>query len=560
MDPVTRYAVDVLEGRVVAGKWQRLACKRHVDDIARQNLDDFPYRFEIDRAQRVFDFFGYLVFTGGDRSIVGKQIALQPFQIFLLGSVFGWVHKVTGYRRYKKAYIQLGRKNGKSLLVSGIGLYMLMADDWWSSQVYATATKKDQAKIVWSEAVKMVKASPHLRKRLPVRKSTGEILFEDRDSYFKPLSRDTSSLDGFNPHCGIVDEFHQHSTNEMVKLLDDGTVQQTQPLIVIITTAGFDLNSPCVKEYNYCTKMLEGAVANDEYFVFITQLDENDEPFNERNWIKANPLVASTENGMAALRRLAREAKDKGGDDLRDFLTKSLNLWVDMKKDGYMPMGKWLACGVPKICPLILQNRECYVGVDLSAKIDLTSIAFEFPLDDGYYALKCHSFMPEDTIAQRRKTDKAPYDDWVRNGHITPTPGAVVDYRYIMDYIERTAEENGWIVKEIDFDPHNSTQFATEMHDDRGFEMVEIAQRITMLNEPTKNFREAVFQGKVIHENDPVVNWAMANAITRKDRVGNIALDKERAIERIDPVAAIINAHVRAMISEPAFVLEAFAI
>ena len=193
-----------------------------------------------------------------------------------------------------------------------------------------------------------------------------------------------------------------------------------------------------------------------------------------------------------------------------------------------------------------LTGRECVVGIDLSSKIDLTSVAFDFRLEDGRYVVLSHSFMPEDTLSVRRKTDKVPYDLWVKQGWITATPGAVVDYRFVGDYIKTQAEKNGWAIREICFDPYNATQFATElMHE--GFECVEIRQGVKTLSEPTKDFRNQVYSGNVVHDNNPVLGWAVGNAVIRQDHNENIMLDKDKSSQRIDPIAALINAHVRGM-------------
>lgn len=538
LDAVTQFAEDVTGGRVVTGKLVRLACERHLKDLDRQGTGEFPYMFEPARAERVFAFYGFCRHVKG--KLAGKPIILEPWQKFILGSLFGWVHKDTGLRRFRKAYVQVGRKNGKSTLLSGLGLYMLMVDGEWGAEVYATATKADQARIVYDAARTMAIRSPDLLKRLePGRART---VFPETESVFMPLSKDTKSLDGLNPHLGIIDEYHAHQTSEMYDVIVSGMGQRAQPLLFIITTAGFDLSSPCYEEYTYCVKLLNQVLENEEYFAYIAQLDPEDNPQDESVWIKANPLLATTEEGMNYLRGELRAALDVPS-KMRNFLTKNMNIWVDQKEDGYMPMDKWKAARgeIPD-----LRGRPCYVGVDLSAKIDLTSVAFEFPLEDGRYAVLSHSFMPEETLALKRKTDKVPYDAWVRQGYITETPGAVVDYQFVRQYIKDQAAENGWDIQEICVDPWNATQFAQDMMAD-GFRVVEIIQGIRTLSEPTKDFREKVMAGLVVHDGNPVLTWAMDNTRERQDHNGNIMLDKKKARQRIDPAAAVLNAHVRAM-------------
>lgn len=542
MDSVTQYATDVVEGRIVAGKWVRLAAERHLHDLEKAGTYEFPYVFDPARAELVFAFFRFCRHVKGP--LAGQPIELEPWQRFIIGSIFGWVHRDTGLRRYRKAYVQVARGNGKSTLLSGLGLYMLMADGEQGPEIYATATKRDQARIVYDAARMMAIRSPDLLKRLEPGKA--EMLHPASGGKFAPLSKDTKSLDGLNPHLGIIDEYHAHPTQEMYDLLVSAMGKRLQPLLFIITTAGFALASPCYEEYTYLTKVLAGELENEQYFAYIAQLDPEDNPQEESCWIKANPLLAATEAGMEYLRAELQAALDMPS-KMRNFLTKNLNMWVDQREQGYMPMDRWRICAANKDNPMPdLSGRECYIGVDLGAKIDLTSVAVEFPLEGGRFAVLSHSFIPEERLRERLKTDKQPYDSWARLGWLTVVPGAVVDQQAIIDWIDAEVAKNGWQVREICVDPWNATQFAIELQK-RGYTVVEVTQGIRTLSEPTKHFREVVLNGQVIHDGSPVLNWAMANAVTREDHNGNIMLDKAKSRERIDPVAALMNAHARAM-------------
>lgn len=544
MHPVTQYALDVVEGRRVAGKYERLACKRHLRDLERQGTDDFPYIFDNNRADRIYRWFFYCRHVKGAKA--GQPIELEPFQKFELGSIFGWVHKDTGLRRFRKAYSRRARKNGKSTELSGVALYMLAGDKEAGPEIYCTATKKDQARIVYNDAKAMAEGSPDIKKRLKIRDYT--ISHKFNNGILKPLSKDTKTLDGLNPHMAVIDEYHAHVDSSMYDVMVSGMGQRLQPLLFIITTAGFETeNNACYKEDLYCKKILEGDIANESYFVFIQELDEEDDIHDPANWIKANPLLAITPEGLAYLKQQHDEAFGSGDPDkIRNFLVKNLNKWVNAKKDGYMAgiMDKWKALAVDrKMLYEQLRGQTCNVGVDLSKKIDLTSIAFEFYID-GKAAVISHSFIPEDTVAQKRKTDKVPYDMWARQGWISITPGAVVDYRFIAAFIHEMELEYGWKINEICYDPYNATQFANEMADE-GYTMVEIRQGVRTLSEPTKDFRERVLKGEVLHDGNPVLTWALSNAVTKADHNENIMLDKSKSTERIDPAAATINAHVR---------------
>lgn len=543
MDPVTQYARDVVEGRVVAGRWVRLAAERHLRDLERAGTSDFPYVFDPRKAERVFAFFRFCRHVKGP--LAGQPIELMPWQKFVVGSVFGWVHRDTGYRRFRKAYVQVARGNAKSTLLSALALYMLMADGEEGAEVYAAATKSEQARIVFNAARIMAIKSPDLLKRLEPGRA--RIEHPATASFFRPLSKDDQQKgDGLAPHLAIIDEYHAHPTSEIYDVLASAMTKRAQPLLFVITTAGFDLSVPCYSEYQYCCKLLEGTAENEEYFAYIAQLDPDDNPQDESCWIKANPLVAATDWGLRSLRADLKEALDDPR-KMRNFLVKNMNMWLDQREDGYMPMDRWRACAAGLDNPMPdLGGRPCYIGVDLSSKIDLTSVAVEFPLGGGRFAVLSHSFIPEERLKERLKTDKQPYDAWARLGWLTVIPGAVVDQGAIIDWIEAQVAERGWRVREVCVDPWNATQFAVEMQR-RGYTVVEITQGIRTLSEPTKDFRERVLRGEIIHDGSPVLAWAMGNAVERQDHNGNIMLDKAKSRERIDPVAALINAHTRAM-------------
>jgi phage terminase large subunit-like protein len=550
---MVEYANDCLEGRIVACQKHKWAAQRFLRDIEREGTDAFPFVFDEEKALRFLRWMSLFKHTKG--KLQGQYIEPHPIQIFVFGNIYGWVHRDTGLRRFKKAYWQVARKNAKSQSLACVGSYEAMAFGEHMAEVYVGATKTEQSRIVWNEIKAQLQSCEHLKGKYKV--AYGKIEHPKSGSFITALSKDAGKTgDGLNVQCGIIDEYHAHPTSEIYDVLVSGTGARPQPLMMIITTAGFNLTHPCYSvEYKYVSQILDPDVPieNDEYFVMVNELDKDDDIKDERNWAKANPILCSYEEGVAFLRGELKAALDVP-EKMRNFLTKNMNIWVDQKDNGYMPLEKWRACGTDDMPDL--QGHECYVGIDLSTKIDLTSVAFEFPLGDGRYAVKHHSFMPEDTLAAKRQTDKVPYDLWVQQGWITATDGAVVDYRYIMAYIQRVAEENGWVIKEICYDPFNATQFAQEMEAE-GYTMVEIRQGVRTLSEPTKNLRELVLSGRIVHDNDPVLTWAMSNAVERADHNGNIMLDKAHSTERIDPVAALVNAHVRAMRLEPEIDLNA---
>ncbi|WP_094247947.1 terminase TerL endonuclease subunit [Paenibacillus sp. RUD330] len=540
LDDVTQYAADVREGRIVAGKYVRLACERHLKDLGRQGTEDFPYTFEPTRAERVFYFASFCCHVEDGLTVkAGDPVTLDPFLKFIVGSIFGWVHRETGLRRFRKAYEQVARKNSKSTTLSIVGLYMLAGDKEGGPQVYTAATDRQQARIVYGAAEQMAEKSKSLRKRIKFTKSKSLMVHKKSNGRMQPLSKETKKFDGFNPHCGIIDEYHAHPTSDMYDVIVSGMGMRRQPLLFIITTAGFDLNAPCYKEYQYCCKLLEGEVVNEEYFAYIAQMDKDDDIKDDRNWIKCNPLLASSESGIAFLRSELSIAMDSP-DKQRGVFTKNFNMWLNAREDGYMRMDLWAACGKEPMPDLT--GRSCRVGLDLAKKIDLTSVGFEFDLDDGRVAVLSHSFIPESKLADRKQKDDVDYDLWVRQGYLTVTPGNVVDYRLVQEYVYEQERENRWIISEVCYDDWSAGLISQEMKD-RDYEMVEVPQRMNHLSEPTKNFRELVYQGRVIHGNNPVLDWAMGNAVTREDHHENIMLDKKKSKNRIDPVAALITAH-----------------
>ncbi|MFC7803518.1 terminase large subunit [Bacillus subtilis] len=539
------YSREVISGEIVACEKHIWACERFLNDVSREGTREFPYVFDDEKARRFLYWMTQFKHTKGP--LQGENIVPEPIQIFIFGNVYGWVHKDTGYRRFKKVYWQVGRKNTKTQSLACVGSYEAMANDEYMSEVYIGATKTEQAKICWNEIKAQIMQADLLNKpEKKYRIAYGKIEHPKTQSKIEALSKDAGKTgDGFNPQCGIIDEYHAHKTSEIYDVLASGMAARAQPLMLIITTAGFELNNPAYRvEYDYVSRILNPnkVEQNEQYFVMINELDKGDDVKDEKNWIKANPIVAANEHGLNYLRgelEVALAVPEK----MRNFMTKNMNIWVNMRENGYMDMQAWTDCGSDQLPDL--KNRECYVGIDLSKTIDLTAASFIFPLDDGSFAVESHGFMPEDTFHERMKTDNVPYDLWKERGWLTTTDGAVVDYDYIRAFIKKMENQNGWRIKEIGYDPYNATQFAQQMEAD-GYTMVEIRQGVATLSEPTKDFRAKVKAKKVIHPKNDLLTWAMGNAVTKMDAQENIMLDKSKSTQRIDPAAALINAYVRA--------------
>ncbi|MBG0962239.1 terminase large subunit [Bacillus sp. SRB1LM] len=539
-----QYVYDISDGNILACKKHQWACERFLRDLERTQEDECPFYFDI---EQLYDFYEWCKqFKHFKGVLAGQYIELTDFQLFVAANIFCFLIKATNNRRFLRVFIELARKNAKSQFLALIASYITFLSDQ-QEECYIAGWDRQQSSLVYNDILKQLGACDMLSKKY--KDSYGKITHIKSGSTITPLSKEAKKTgDGTNPSLGIVDEYHAHDTSEIYDVIDSGMGARENTLMFIITTAGFNINGPCYKEYKYCSRILDPndlGVENDEYFVVICELDKDDDIKDETNWIKANPIVATYEAGMKKLRSDLKVALDNP-EKMRSFLTKRMNIWVNRKENGYMDMSRWNKCdGVIELSEL--KGMECTVGADLSAKIDLTSVDFEFKKDDNYIVIS-HSFIPEDTLDEKMKTDKVPYDIWAQQGWITVTPGSVVDYNFVKEYIKTMESDNDFKIKEICADPWNATQFMQDMEAE-GYVVVEIRQGMATLSGPTKDFREQVYQKKIIHNNNPVLNWAIGNAVTKQDANENIMLDKSKATERIDPIAAVINSHVRCMLN-----------
>ncbi len=551
-DRVTQYALDVVEGREPAGELAKLACQRHLDDIERSKLAPYRYFYDLDKANRIINFSETLYIVEGEET---QQLQLDGFQDFILGSLFGWVDKSTGYRRFRTSYVQLGRQQGKSLLNGILGTYTSNFDGYNYAQIYCTATKADQAKIVFKEIVKFIQADPDLEELFKIKEYESTIEALLTNSTIKALGRDTKSIDGFRPYLGIVDEYHAHKDNQMYKLLEGGTGKLKQSLISVITTAGFDLNSPCYELYEYCCNLLRGAHENETQFAYIAQMDKNDDIWDPANWAKANPLTGKTQDGIDAMKDVAEKARLMGGSELRDFMTKRLNIWVQFTDNQYMNIEHWKNCA-SELTLEDMRGKEAYAGLDLSSGGDLTSLVLLFPYYiDGVkkHYVYSHSFIPASRVLEHIKTDIAPYDIWIKEGLLTPTEtlgGIKTDYKYIIAHLKKLVAEYDFKIRAICYDPQNADAFLNDL-EELGYDAIMIVQSAKNLNDATVDFRLEVEAGNVAyHKDNKLLTWSIANAKTVSNSFGEIKIDKDLRRKRIDPVDAVIDAWKVAMKEE----------
>jgi len=535
----------------------KYACQRFLNDVKREENDrNYPYYWDEKEAQSIVDWFTYLRHSKGE--LAGKPIILTIWQKFFICQIYGWRRKENGRRRFTKSFIECARKQAKSQMESGIALYELAYGSTKNKEKYEIACagiKRKQSKIVFDEAKAMLKGSPLAIKFRCTRDYIKHIKTE---STMIPLSKeDGTKNDGGNMALFILDEYHQHPTDDFYTMASYGQATK-EPLLMIITTAGTDLNAPCyTQEYQYCSDILDPNVdvENDNYFVDILELDAKDDIHNTRNWWKANPLRMSYKQGQEKIMeeyKIAKQIPEK----MPNFKTKCLDIWVQAKKDSYMDIAKWKKCEVKEI-PYNLDNGIVFIGGDMSAKIDLTSLAFVLPImDNGVkkYVVFSHSFIPSrEKLMERVLKDKAPYDAWEEQGYITITNTPIVDQEQVINFAINYCEKNNWKIEQWCFDPANASKIMLDVAN-MGYDVVELFQSHKKLNESTVALREEVYLGNVIYLPNPVLNFAMKNTIIKENN-GLIKIDKKMSRKRIDPVDALICAFKMAWLYEPEFEL-----
>ncbi|SJO16820.1 putative phage terminase large subunit [Clostridioides difficile] len=543
MDRVTQYAEDVVKGNIKTGLYAKLACQRHLNDLEKSNTDEFEYYFNVEKANKILDFAETLIIAEGEEE---TPVVLEGFQIFILGSLNGWVNKINNHRRFRNSYVQLGRQNGKSFLNGILATFYGNFSGYNYGQIYCTATKMDQAKIVFREIMKFINADKDLQELFKIKEYESTIECKLTKSTIKALGKDTKSIDGFRPLLGIVDEYHAHKDNQMYKLLEGGTRRMKECLISVITTAGFEINCPCYELYEYCCNLLIGLYTNEKQFVYITQMDKNDDIWNYENWIKANPLVCKDKENLENLISVGKTAKDIGGNDLRDFLVKGLNNWMQLSDNQYILVDDWKKCATNKTLK-DFRGYKCNIGLDLSSGGDLTSLALIFVFMDGKdkkYFIHSHSFIPKMRVEEHIKTDRVPYDLWIKKGLLTVTEtigGIKTDYKYILRYLNDIICKYDLKVEQIGYDPRNADTFLVDLEEIG--DCVEIYQSARSLNDATEDFRLEIKAGNIeYNKENELLTWSIINAKVAYNGEF-IKIDKNKSHQRIDPIDAIIDAY-----------------
>lgn len=545
IDRATDYARRVVSGDVSAGKLHYLACKRHLDDLSRQGTEDFPYVWRPEESERRIDYAEKLTIIEGFKP---KPLKLYGFQTFDVGCTFGWYNS-KGFRRFRERYKSVARQHGKSLEQGILGTNIAAFSGYRFGQLYTAATKKRQAKIVWGEMAKFIKADHDLAEYFEVKEYKSLITAVNTQCTIEALSKEAGLDDGFRPLFASLDELHQMRDNGVYKALVNGTRNMPETLISMITTRGKDVNSFAYEMDSMCVQILLGTVSMDHMFVDIFCLDDGDDPFDESVWVKSNPIMANTEDGMEELRREAAKARAMGGSELADYLCKCMNMWVESTDDTFIP-SEQIERAKSGLTLEDFRGERCWVGVDLSKGGDLTSVSIEFEIDGAdSVAVFSHSFMPRGRLAEHIRSDIAPYDLWERQGLLTALggPGEFrTDYHAVVKWLHDTVCEYELEIQAIGYDEHNADAFLVDL-EAYGVPLIKVTQSARNLNDATVDVQLIAKSGKLaIERGNELLTWSIANARIVRNSFGEEKIDKvggKKSSRRIDPVDAFIDAH-----------------
>lgn len=546
-DYVQDYINAVESGEIIVGKKIQQAIDRHKRDLEKSKSDDFPYEFDLEKTRLPLQFISSLP---DPKSMKVNEMAL--FQKVIIQLIFGWVHKETGYRRFRKVYISLARKQGKSLISAGIALYMLLYErsPRESRQIYTTANKRDQAKIVFNMTKKQLKA---IRSKSKAIKKFTKILQTEiktnDDSFISPLSSDADTLDGLDTLLGIFDEYALSRTTEMMDVIESSQSQQDQPLILIISTASSKLTFPMYQiEYPFVTKLLNEEIEADEYLALVWEQDHPSEVENESLWIKSNPLLEvggdTAKKMKAQIRKLYREGLAKG--TISNVLTKHFNMWVQASKESYFSSDEWNSARTET--KYDIKGRQVYFGLDVSRSGDLTSVSWVIPIEEEQkFLVDSYSFVAtKGGIETKEREDNTPYRELGRKGYcsITTLESGLIDYEDMVDWLINFVNENELDVQAVGYDPAYANVVLSKL--DSVLPLIQVRQTKFVLTAPIRQFKYDTLNGKIIHNSNPLLDRAIYNAITVEDN-DLVQIDKTTNRNKIDPLMALIDAYSEAM-------------
>lgn len=544
-DRATLHAERVVSGQEPSCLTHRMACERHLNEIAKQGTKEFPFVWCPEKSEKILRYAEMLTIAEGAQP---RPVRLHDFQCFDLGVPFGWVHAETGFRRIRRKYKSVARQNGKTFENGITGSYIANWGGYNFGKLFTAATKKRQARIAWEEIQKFITVDKDLQALFDVKDYKSLIIAKRTGCTIEALSRESGLDDGFRAIFCSVDEIHQHKDNGIYKALYNGQASLDEALISMITTRGKSLNSFCREMDDYCLQILAGTAEADDFFVDIYTLDKEDDPFDESVWYKANPHLVTVPSALEQLRRDAQTAKQMGGFEMSDYMTKRQNLWYEYGDTQYITPNEW-KLGRTEMTIENMHGRRCFAGLDLSSGGDLTSLALLFPLDDGKIYVWSHSYIPAKRLEEHIITDTAPYDVWAKSGLLTPSEavgGLKNDYLQIVADLKELQEKFEINIACIGYDPHNADAFLEEL-DTLGAPLLEVKQSARFLSDTTVDFALEVKAGNVLYDQrNALMSWSIVNAKKTKNSFGEIKVDKEVNARhaRIDVVDAIIDAHV----------------
>lgn len=545
MNWAKEYTDKVLAGDIVAGKKIKQAARRYRRDIKASKSADFPYYFDEDKADKAIEFVELMPARDG------SQLTLEPFQKFIIASLFGFRDKETGNRRYDRAFISMARKSGKSYLMASIGaLYLLLENKpARNREIVFSANTAAQARLAYgmmaSGLRQVTKVSTSLRQRLKINRD--EVRDLETDSRALPLASDLHSLDGYQSDLAIIDEYALAKTNEIYNVLKSGQINSDNSLLAVISTAGPNLNGPMYQEYKFVSQVLTGKQKADRYFIAIWEQDSRDEVFDPATWEKSNPLLANKERARTMIPSLQADVDLAAKrNNLPPLLVKNFNMFVQARADSYISLTDWNKATVEEPDTT---GRDVYLGIDLSKSSDLTSVSWLNPLN-GYLYADSFSFVGTKYggIEEKSKRDGFDYVAGAERGEcsITKLDSGTIDYDEVLNFILEMIDRHQWTVKAICYDPWSFNYLLPEF-EKRGLPLVEVRQGPLTLSIPTVRFRDDLFNGKVQHPNNKLLAYAVNNAILKYDQNSNPIINKTRNATKIDPIAALMNAYTVAM-------------
>lgn len=529
------YIKGVKSGRIVVGKWVKLAVDRHVKDLKRSKSKDYPYKFDAGEADRVIKFFELQRFA--DNSLSGQRFILQPWQVFLLYCAYGWRRKKDNRRRFVRVVLKVGRGNGKTELLSGIGNVALLLEDERDPQVFWVATKKDQAKIGWGRQKRMVEMLradfPEVAAMVDVKANS---IYEISGAGFvKYLGRDSHLEDGHSPFYALSDEKHAWNTNDMTNVMESGMVKRRRPMTWVITTEGYLRDGPWDEEEANCHAMLTGALPQDELLALLFDLDEGDDWRDPKVWPKANPNLGLSVD-VEQFETRFRQAIAEGLSTETDFKIKNLNIKV-RSGHGWIRDEDWNACPAKQDIEA-LKGLVCYGGVDLSSTFDFSSLCLLFAGKDEHYTMRWWNWLPEEAFERRAKKFPIFYK-WQEEGWISVVEGNYIDYEYIREIVNEACKD--YSVRVIGCDPANAWQLIGNLQND-GVNIEKYSMSWNNISEPCKQMERLFGSHKINHGGNPVVRWMMQNVHIHKDANNNFRPHKGKSKESIDGIIAGIIA------------------